>query len=79
MAMSQCSMNLKNGKFEMWNSKVKCRKVYRNIDNRGFVVGNTYKVINGKLILPNGEESYGTYDCIEKLNEAFYAWFEEVE
>ena len=63
----------------MWNSKVKCKKVYSILDTHKFVVGNTYDVINGKLILPNGNESYGTYDCIEKLNEGFYAIFEEVE
>ena len=63
----------------MWNSKVKCKKVYQILDNHKFVVGNTYNVINGKLILPDGNESYGTYDCIEKLNEACYAVFEEVE
>lgn len=63
----------------MWNSKVKCKKVYSTIDNRGFCIGHTYNVINGKLILPDGNESYGTYDCVEKLNEGFYAVFEEVE
>ena len=63
----------------MWNSKVKCKKVYQILDNHKFVVGNIYNVINGKLILPNGNESYGSYDCIEKLNEGFYAIFEEVE
>ena len=52
----------------MWNSKVKCIKTYKNIDNHKFVVGHTYNVINGKLILPDGNESYGTYDCVEKLN-----------
>lgn len=62
----------------MWNTKVKCKKVYSIIDNRGFCVGNTYNVVNGKLILPNGDESFGTYDCIETLNENFYAVFEEV-
>ena len=63
----------------MWNSKVKCKKVYQILDNHKFIVGNTYNVINGKLILPDGSESYGTYDCVEKLNEGFYAVFEEVE
>ena len=63
----------------MWNSKVKCKKVYQILDTHKFFVGNTYDVINGKLILPNGNESYGTYDCVEKLNEGFYAIFEEVE
>lgn len=63
----------------MWNAKVKCKKVYSTIDNRDFCVGYTYNVINGKLILPNGDASYGTYDCVEKLNENFYAVFEEVE
>lgn len=63
----------------MWNSKVKCKKVYQILDNHKFVVGHTYDVINGKLILPNGNESYGTYDCVEKLNEGFYVVFEEVE
>lgn len=63
----------------MWNTKVKCIKVYKNIDSHWFCVGNTYNVINGKLILPNGDESFGTYDCVEKLNECFYAVFEEVE
>lgn len=63
----------------MWNTKVKCKKVYKNIDSHKFCVGNTYNVINGRLILPNDDKSCGTYDCIEKLNECFYAVFEEVE
>ena len=63
----------------MWNSKKKRKKVYQILDNHKFVVGNTYNVINGKLILSDGNESYGTYDCIEKLNEGFYVVFEEVE
>ena len=63
----------------MWNSKVKCKKVYQILDNHKFIVGNAYNVINGKLILPDGNESYGTYDCVEKLNKGFYAVFEEVE
>lgn len=63
----------------MWSAKVKCKKVYIRLDNHGFRAGNTYQIINGKLILPNGDESCGTYDCVEKLNECFYAVFEEVE
>ena len=63
----------------MWNSKVKCKKVYKNLDVHNFEVGNYYEVINGRLILPNGEGSYRVYDAIEQLNECFYAVFEEVE
>ena len=63
----------------MRNYKVTCKKEHQILDNHKFVVGHTYNVINGKLILPDGNESYGTYDCIEKLNEGFYAVFEEVE
>ena len=63
----------------MWNSKVKCKKVYENLDVHSFEVGDYYEVINGRLILPNREESYRVYDTIEQLNECFYAVFEEVE
>ena len=63
----------------MWSAKVKCKKVFKNIDSHKFCVGDTYNVVNGKLIFPNGDESCGDYDCIEKLNECFYAVFEEVE
>ena len=63
----------------MWNSKVNCKKFKQILDTHKFFVGHTYNVINGKLILPDGNESYGTYDCVEKLNEGFYAVFEEVE
>ena len=63
----------------MWNTKVKCKKVYKNLDVHNFKVGDYYEVINGRLILPNGEESYRVYDTIEQLNECFYAVFEEVE
>ena len=62
-----------------WNTKVKCIKTYKNIDNHKFVAGHPYNIHNGKLILPDGNESYDTYDCVEKLNEGFYAVFEEVE
>ena len=63
----------------MWNAKVKCKKVWSTIDTRGFEVDKIYNVVNGKLILPNGEESCLDFDCIEKLNESFYATFEEVD
>ena len=61
------------------NGKIRCVKVWEMLDSKGFIEGNTYDVINGKLILPNGNKSYDTYDCVEKLNEGFYAVFEEVE
>ena len=63
----------------MWNTKIKCKKVYKNLDVHNFEVGDDYEVINGRLILPNGEESCRVYDTIEHLNECFYAVFEEVE
>ena len=63
----------------MWDTKVKCKKVFKNIDSHKFCVGDTYNVVNGKLIFPNGDKSCGDYDCIEKLNECFYAVFEVVE
>lgn len=49
------------------------------LDTKGFVEGNTYDVINGKIILPDGSESNGTYDTIEHINECFYAVFKEVK
>ena len=61
-----------------WNTKVKCVEVL-GIDRTGFEVGKIYDIINSHLVLPNGNESYGTYDCVEQLNECFYAVFEEVE
>lgn len=60
-----------------WNTKVKCVEVL-GIDRTGFEVGKIYDIINSHLVLPNGNESYGAYDCVEKLNECFYAVFEEV-
>lgn len=63
----------------MWNSKVKCKKAYKSLDGHGFCEGNTYKVVDGKLIFPNREESSVTYNCIEELNEGFYAVFEEAK
>lgn len=62
----------------MWNSKVKCKKVYVSLDNK-FNEGSTYDIIDGKLIFPNGNESCRTYRCIEELNECFYAVFEEAK
>ncbi len=63
----------------MWNAKVRCKQVWCKLDTRGFKIGKTYDVKNGKLIFPNGKKSKCTYDCIEKLNESFYAVFEEVK
>ena len=63
----------------MWNAKVRCKRIWDKLDIRGFAKGEIYKVKDGKLIFPNGIESNGTYDSIEKLNECFYAVFEEVE
>ena len=60
-----------------WNTKVKCVEVL-GIDRTGFEAGKTYDIINSHLVLPNGNKSYGAYDCVEKLNECFYAVFEEV-
>ena len=61
------------------NGKIRCVKVWDNLDSNGFVEGNTYDIINGKLILPNGSKSINTYYNIEHINECFYAIFEEVK
>lgn len=61
------------------NSKICCIKVWNNLDSNGFVEGNTYDVINGKLILPDGSKSINTYYTVEHINECFYAVFKEVK
>lgn len=61
-----------------WNATVRCKQVWSAIDNRGFIIGNTYKIINGKLQLSNKTESNLTFTCLEDLNGVYYAIFEEV-
>ena len=51
------------------NGKIRCVKVWEMLDSKGFIEGNTYDVINGKIILPDGSESNGTYETIEHINE----------
>lgn len=60
------------------NGKIRCIKVWCKIDTKGFVEGNVYDVINGKIILPDGSESDGIYENIDQINECFYALFKEV-
>ena len=60
------------------NGKIRCVKVWEMLDSKGFIEGNTYDVINGKIILPDGSESNGTYDTREHINECFYTVFKEV-
>ena len=63
---------------DLLNTKIKCKRVWCKLDNHGFREGSIYDVINGKVILPDGSESNGTYDSVEKINDCFYAIFEEV-
>ena len=63
----------------MMNTKIKCTHVYFLLDTRGFKQGEIYEVKDGRLILPNGSKSHMVFDCIEQINEAFYAYFKEVK
>ena len=36
------------------NGKIRCVKVWGMLDSKGFIEGNTYDVINGKIILADG-------------------------
>ena len=61
------------------DTKIVCTQVYKTLDNHGFQEGQVYKVVKGKLIFPNGSKSHTTFNCIEQINESFYAVFKEVE
>lgn len=63
----------------MLNTKIKCTHVYALVDTKGFKQGDVYDIIDGKLILPNGNKSHTTFECIEQINESFYAYFKEIK
>lgn len=63
----------------MLNTKIKCTHVYALVDTKGFEQGEIYEVKDGRLILPNGGKSHTVFDCIEQINEAFYAYFKEIK
>lgn len=67
------------GDVKILTTKIKCIQVYSLVDTKGFKQGDVYDVINGKLILPDGNESRTTFDCIEQINESFYAYFKEIK
>lgn len=53
------------------NGKIRYVKAWKMLDNKRFIEGNIYDVINGKIILPDRSESNGTYNTIEHINECF--------
>lgn len=61
------------------NTKIKCVYVHKIFDDRGFEQGQIYNVVNGKLIFPDGKESYTTFTSVEQINETFYAYFQEIK
>lgn len=60
-----------------YNAKLKCIWV-SPLDKHNFQEGKVYLVKNGKLIDGNGKRSYDTYSCLEDLQGAFYAEFQEI-
>lgn len=70
-------MNVRRG--VILNTKIKCTHVYFLLDTRGFKQDGVYEVKDGRLIIPNGGKSHTVFDCIEQINEAFYAYFKEIK
>lgn len=62
----------------MYNALLECTRVWSALDTHNFQEGKIYEVKDGKLIDGNGKQSHSTYDCIEDINDSFYAKFAEV-
>lgn len=63
----------------MWNATLLCTKVYKPLNTRNFVEGNTYEVREGRLIDGNNDISMSVYENLKQIKESFYADFKEVK
>lgn len=60
-----------------WNARVKCTKEFN--PGKGVTLGQTYKVVKGKITYDNGHKSMYDFENLKELNSNNSAKFTELK
>jgi len=59
-----------------WNTTVKCIEEFN--PGKGATLGQTYKVVNGRITYDNGDSSMNEFESLEEINRGNKAKFKEI-